>query len=164
MKPILLLIICLGTFLHTQGQSISKEVIGSAGHAMNNGSYNLNFTVGEPVVGMIQNGMTIHQGFWAELVSDETLSVTTLLEEEASINIFPNPVISVLHITFKQHNAAQYNIQLYDSAGRQVYGLQPQSETNSTTINLSMLSDGIYLIHVSDTKSNYSKTFKIIKK
>lgn len=164
MKAILFLLsFALGTFL-IQAQTISKQVLGSSGASLSNGSHTLNFTAGEPIVGMIQNGVTIHQGFWAELFSDGTLSVTNVATTEASISVFPNPVVNYLNFNFKQMGAENYKVTLFDINGKKVLQSNLQSQHQNSQLDISQLSNGMYVLTLESNETNYQKSFKIIKK
>lgn len=145
------------------GQSISKQVIGSSGTQLTNGNYTINFTVGEAIVGNIENGEAIHQGFWAALNEDNTLTVETLVGSEEELSVFPNPVVNVLQVKFKLQDAQNYSTQLYDLNGKQIFNLKPIVQGQIVQMNISHLSQGMYLLVVSDKTSNYNKSFKIIK-
>lgn len=164
MKGKLFLYIIVLVSLQVQAQSISRQVIGSSGKSISNNDYTLNFTVGESIVGKIQNGEVIHQGFWGAIFEDSTLSIETPLVDASQINVFPNPVIDIIQINYKQQDANNYAAQLFDINGKQVFNLNKNTQNQTTTINIQNLSKGMYLLRVTDKSSNYIKTFKIIKK
>jgi len=150
--------------LNALGQSISKQVIGSSGEELSNDTYKVNFTVGETIVGMIENGEVIHQGFWAGISEDNTLTVETLVDAEEELSIYPNPVINVLQIKFKLQEVQNYTTQLYDLNGKQIFNLKPIVQGQIVQMDISHLSGGMYLLMVTDKTSNYNKSFKILKK
>lgn len=152
------------TVIQIQGQSISKQVVSSSGAELNNGTYTINFTVGETLVGLIENGEVIHQGFWAGISEDNTLTVETLVDAEEELSIYPNPVVNVLQIKFKLQEAQNYTTQLYDLNGKQIFNLKPIVQGQIVQMDISHLSGGMYLLMVTDKTSNYNKSFKILKK
>lgn len=164
MKRKLFLYLIVLVSMQMQGQSISKQVIGSSGESITNGTHTLNFTVGEPIVGLIQNGEAIHQGFWGALFEDGTLSVTTPIEDVNQISVFPNPVVDYIQINYKQEEASKYTTRLFDINGRQVFNLNKNTQNQTTQIDMKNLANGMYLLTISDKSSNYNKSFKIIKK
>ena len=163
MKTVLILLCLLFGIFQIHAQTISKQVLGSSGQSLSNGTYTLNFTVGEPIVGMIQNGETIHQGFWAELFSDGTLSVSKVTNEN-SISVFPNPVINYLNFHFKQNEAVNYVVNLYDINGKEVLKANLQSQNQNSQLNISQLADGMYVLTIDSKETNYNQSIKIIKK
>ncbi len=163
MKTLILCACLTVSYFQLQSQTISKQVLGTAGESLSNGTHTLNFTVGEPIVGMVQNGVAVHQGFWSELFSDGTLSVSTLTNED-TISIFPNPVVNYLNFHFKQTVSTNYNVKLFDINGKQVLGTTLQSQSQNAPLDISQLSDGMYVLTIESKETNYLKSFKIIKK
>lgn len=163
----LLLSLFLAMFLVTQleAQSISKQVIGSSGQSITSGTHTINFTVGESIVGVLENGESIGQGFWAAVASDATLSVETFVNNntEESINIYPNPASDVIQIKFKLKSATDYQARLFDVSGKEIYNLNKITEAQIKHIRISHLSSGMYILNVKDNKSDYNKSFKILK-
>ncbi|EDP69756.1 hypothetical protein FBALC1_09502 [Flavobacteriales bacterium ALC-1] len=145
------------------GQDISKQVIGSTGTLLTNGTNTINFTVGESVVGLVQSNATINQGFWASTTNEETLSVTKPSTLTNGITYYPNPVINDLTINFKADISGEFNIVLYDISGREVYGKTLNSTLKKHKINMSSLSNGAYVMYITSSKIKYNKSIKIIK-
>lgn len=163
MKTIFILMCFTFWLFEVQAQTISKHVLGSSGHSLSNGSHTINFTVGEPIVGMIQNDVTIQQGFWTQLFSDETLSVSTFTNENP-ISIFPNPVVNHLNFHFKDIGTVNYKVALFDISGKKVLQAKLQSQNQNSQLDISQLSNGMYVLTLESDDTNYQKTFKIIKK
>jgi hypothetical protein len=163
MKTLILCACLTVSCFQLQSQTISKQVLGTSGESLSNETHILNFTVGEPIVGMVQNGVAVHQGFWSELFSDGTLSVSTLTNEDA-ISIFPNPVVNYINFYFKQTVSTNYNVKLFDINGKQVLDATLQSQSQNVPLDISQLSDGMYVLTIESKETNYLKSFKIIKK
>lgn len=163
MKTLIICACLTVSFIQFQAQTISKQVLGTSGEFLSNGTHTINFTVGEPIVGMVQNGSAIHQGFWSELFNDGTLSVSTLTNED-TISVFPNPVVDYLSFHFKQTVSANYNVKLFDINGKQVLGTALQSQSQNSQLDISQLSNGMYVLTIESKETNYLKSIKIIKK
>ena len=163
MKFLLLFIACLFLMSKSHAQSISKQVIGSSGLPISKGTYTINFTVGEAIVGDINNGISVQQGFWAELSGDGTLSIETLINPINEIEVFPNPTVNLVQIQFRQKNANNYTVQLFDINGKEIYKFNKTSQLQTKTFSISHLAPGMYLLLVRDTQSDYNRTFKILK-
>ncbi len=164
MKQILLLSILLTISFTVQAQFISKQVIGSLGQPISNGANTINFTVGEPIVGKIENGISISQGFWSSVASDATLSVETIVSNTIEgIKVFPNPTVDFIQVTFKLNKVEDFNVRLFDISGKEIINLYKTTQGQIKRINMSHLSIGMYLLYVTDSKSNYNKSFKILK-
>jgi hypothetical protein len=163
MKTLLIMLCFICGTSHIQAQSISKQVLGSSGESLSNGNRTINFTVGEPIVGMIQNGATIHQGFWAELFSDETLNIT-ILTNENTISVFPNPAVNYLNFHFKQNKNVTYSVKLFDITGKMILNTNLQSQNQNSQLDISQLSNGMYVLTLVSKDSSYNQSFKILKK
>lgn len=80
-------------------------------------------------------------------VQENTVLVNNKKVDE-SLKIFPNPSDDVIHIEFQNTSGAV--IELYDLYGKKLLGKSVQS--NSESINVSKLSNGIYLVKVKEEK------------
>lgn len=144
-------------------QDVSKQVIGSTGILFTNGTYTLNFTVGESVVGLVENNVAIHQGFWTSYTNDETLSITESSPLISEITYYPNPVVSDLIVNFKTEASGDFNIALYDISGRKVYSETLNSDVETHIISMTALSDGTYVLQITSHLNSYNKSIKILK-
>ena len=99
-------------------QSISPEVIASAGEHFENGTTQLSWTLGEVVIDTYDNGTnTLTQGF-----HQTQLTVTSVEEtlSEVRLNMYPNPTSELLNIDLG-NNQTDINLQLFDMSGKLVY-------------------------------------------
>ena len=141
-------------------QSISKQVISTAGEYFFNDNAKLNFTSGETFVGNMtseDNSIQIGNGYY------ESLDLTTLSNNipdlELNVNLFPNPTDS--YISIKYPSIENLSLIIYDINGKQINKFFIKS---NQIINISALSNGIYLIKILMISNNKSKLFKLIKK
>ena len=74
--------------------------------------------------------------------------------ELGELSIYPNPTTSELRIK----SALNLQTQLFNSLGQKI------EESNSKLIDMSQLSEGMYLLKLTDKDSNKSNTYQIIKK
>ncbi|RKE92281.1 T9SS type A sorting domain-containing protein [Ichthyenterobacterium magnum] len=164
MKKLLLslLLLFIATYI-TNAQSISKQVIGSSGLVISNGTHTINFTVGETIVGLIQSDEAIHQGFWANMSEETTLGIETPLSNTNQISVFPNPATSFIKVSYNE-NANNFQTTLYDITGKQLYHIKEHAIGNETKMDISHLPGGMYLLVLKEKSSNYKQSFKIIKK
>lgn len=146
------------------GQVLERQVIGSSGTSINNSNTILNFTIGEPIVGI--NSSTnneVKQGFWHTSAAI-TLSNEDFINEELSVRLFPNPVSDFLNINFTEVTSANYALDVYDIAGKRQMNATMLAGENQKQMNLQHLASGIYLISVTQLNTNNTNTFRIIKK
>lgn len=139
-------------------QTISKQVIGSAGNTQKNSNFNISWTTGESVVGlMTAGGNQLGNGYYP------ALDLKVLKIEDSSfdlqIKVYPNPTSSVLYVLHPTINS--FSIGITDLNGKQIYtgiiGIdQPLDISNYT--------QGMYLVTIENKQSNKKNTYKIIKK
>jgi len=91
-------------------------------------------------------------GFSVRFVRDAS-TASTENHLSNSITIYPNPTTSILTIK----GSAEYNIKVYDIAGRKV-----MTHTGNT-IDMSNLSPATYIIKAIDNLNNEEFTYKVIK-
>lgn len=89
--------LCTFAIYGLTAQTIDKQVIASAGSTFDTGSTKLTMTIGEPIIGNVNNTVTMDQGFLAAATSNSTLSVEDELLDKA-IKVYPNPVTENLNI------------------------------------------------------------------
>jgi len=74
---------------------------------------------------------------------------------------YPNPVLDVANFQFSSPIGTTATFFLFDSRGRLVYSKEVELTQNTFTINLSMVSEGVYFAKIAT--SNYTFSTKIIK-
>jgi uncharacterized protein (TIGR02145 family) len=90
-------------------------------------------------------GTSVKGGAYIRCLNDNLVGIDeTDLEQ---IQIYPNPVISILTVKMPQNSIAS-SYQIYDLSGKQLK--QGQIELNLTTIDISELENGIYIIKFED--------------
>ena len=151
---LLFLLVSSSTF----AQSISKQVIGTAGKTQTNSNLKVSWTTGEPVVGlMTAGGNQLGNGYYPAMdiqalsIDDVTLNVEIML--------YPNPVSQSLYVSHPELNS--FGIQIVDLNGKQVYSGTIQKEV---PLDVSSYTQGMYLVTIEDTTNHKKNTYKIIKK
>lgn len=86
-------------------------------------------------------------------------SVKESVETEQTISVYPNPANSVLNVVLPSDESA--SISLIDISGKVVERLDTSS--NRTRINVSSLSNGLYIISVNQNGKQFSKRILIKK-
>lgn len=138
-------------------QSISKQVIGTAGKTQTSSNNKVSWTTGEPVVGlMTAGGNQLGNGYYPAMdlqalsVEDNTL--------EAKIKLYPNPTSQLLYVSHPDLNS--FGIQVVDLNGKQVYS---GTISKDQPLDVSNYSQGMYLITIENKEANKKNTYKIIK-
>lgn len=160
MKTLFTIIILLFSINTAFSQSINKQVISSSGNTTSNTTHQLTATIGEPIIGLKSNTVSISQGFLAATKNNATLSVEELIINP-SIKIYPNPVVDLVYVDIP-NNTKNVTATLYNITGKQV--ISQKIDTTRQTINLSHLANGMYLVQLHFKETNTIKSFKLIKK
>lgn len=72
-------------------------------------------------------------------------------EKEFAFHVYPNPTSETLHIRARENfGKSIQSIRLYDASGKQL--LQEDIQKEKTTLNLSRLPHGSYILHILDNK------------
>jgi hypothetical protein len=139
-------------------QSISKQVIGSAGKTQSNANLKVSYTVGEPVVGiMTAGGNQLGNGYYPALnllalsVEDNVLDV--------QLKVYPNPTSQLLYVSHPELNS--FGITIVDLNGKQLYSGTINKEE---PLDISNYTQGMYMVTIENTTTNIKNTYKIIKK
>jgi hypothetical protein len=150
--------------LATQAQSLSPQVIATAGSYFDNGSVSLSWTLGEPVIETYTSANTIlTQGFHQpELLP---VGIATVLPNNTYMNIYPNPTFHNITLDVKYFNNATITIDIINNLG-QVVGTQnfqaTKEQLTSQILNMSHLASGMYQIRVTE-KGQLLNNYKINK-
>lgn len=143
---------------YSYSQTISKQVIGTAGSTQTNSNLKVSWTAGEPVVGlMTAGGNQLGNGYYPALnlqalsVEDNTMDV--------QLRVYPNPTSQSLYVSHPELNS--FGIQIVDLNGKQVYSGTISKEQ---PLDVSNYSQGMYLVTIKNKVTNQKNTYKIIKK
>jgi hypothetical protein len=139
-------------------QTVSKQVIGTAGKTQSNSNLKLSWTTGEPVVGlMTAGGNQLGNGYYPALdlqalsVEDNVLDV--------QLRVYPNPTSQSLYVTHPDMNS--FGIQIVDLNGKQLYS---GTINKDEPLDISNYTQGMYMVTIENTSTNKKNTYKIIKK
>lgn len=156
MKRILLAGVVISS-VAAYSQTASPEVISTAGNHFDNGTIQVSWTMGEPIIQTLSNGTTeVTQGF-----HQTNLSAVSVMDIEAWIafDAFPNPVINSLTVEVDQ-DAMGLDLTLIAPDGRIAF-TQKINEM-SQTIDFTEYASGTYFLNLSK-EGKMIKTFKIQK-
>ncbi len=79
-----------------------------------------------------------------------------------NLNIYPNPTTSVLNINGDLNVLSGASIQIFDISGKKVKDLSLNFDANNTSVNVSDLQTGTYVLSIS--KNGAKQSYKFIKK
>jgi sugar lactone lactonase YvrE len=80
-----------------------------------------------------------------------TTALSTIIPNETHLNIYPNPSTGIFNLVLDK-NIQKGTLKITNLLGEQVYNEELYA-ANKTTVNLSHLTNGIYLVQISDGKS-----------
>ncbi len=143
----------------SMAQSLSPEVISSAGSSFTNSSATLDWTVGEPVTSTLNNSNNIlSQGF-----HQPNLLVTAISEAAAdySVTLFPNPTVDLIQLQILNTLNEIIFIDLHNAEGKLLLSQQINTSSN-LQIDMSKYSTGTYLLSLTNNQEKI-KTYQIIK-
>jgi hypothetical protein len=158
MKTSQITLLLLLIFQVASAQSISKQVIGTAGKTQSNSNLKVSWTTGEPVVGlMTAGGNQLGNGYYPAMdlqalsVEDNVLDV--------QLKVYPNPTSQSLYVSHPELNS--FGITIVDLNGKLLY----QGVINKDQpLDVSNYTQGMYLVTVENKEANKKNTYKIIKK
>jgi len=163
MKRKLEIITCvlLSGSLSASAQSISPEVIASAGQHFENGSSQLSWTLGEIAIETYAaSGNIITQGF------HQTQLTVTTVEETSSpsidVSVFPNPTSQLLNIRVSENHPSLL-ISLFDMHGKLIMDAKMGSSEKQVQLNVSQLAMANYILRIKDQNGSCHSTHKINK-
>jgi hypothetical protein len=141
-------------------QSISPEVIASAGEHFDNGTTQLSWTLGEVVIDTYDNGTNIlTQGF------HQTQLTVTSVEESLSdvrMNMYPNPTSEFLNIELG-NNEKDINLQLFDMSGKLIHKDVINAYDTKYVLPMQSVATGNYLVQMQSVDGKMNSTHKVMK-
>lgn len=161
MKNTLLLSLGLFTTGWSYAQSLSPEVIATAGDHFSANGAQLSWTIGESVIETYSSGGSaqLTQGF------HQTNLIITAVDDPVTgfpVRVYPNPTADWLNIEAEQ-SAPAFSLELTDAQGRALL-LQPAtSSTTLRSLDLSGYAAGLYYLRLRTEDRKTTQTFKIIK-
>lgn len=155
MKYLFILVCCLSiNTVQCYSQSISMQTIAAAG-SLTSDSPQLDWTVGEMMVASYNNNQILTQG-----LHQGKLIITDIktIDPDIKIDIYPNPVVSIININFNYNTDLEYIIR--NIQGKTIDSNSLNGQHNQ--IDVESLRTGTYILSFFD-ENRLVKTAKIIK-
>lgn len=146
--------------LCSMAQSVTPEVIASAGEHFDNGTTQLSWTLGEVIIDTYDNGSNIlTQGF-----HQTNLTVTAVDEAVSDIrlNLYPNPTSEFLNIELG-NNEKDINIQMYDMSGKLMHKDVINAYDTKYVLPMQSVATGKYLIQMQSEDGKMNTTHQVVK-
>ncbi len=160
MKAIgIVLVTLVLSWMCTQGQEISQEVVSSSGDCFDNSSGQLSWTLGELATETYEaDDATLIQGFQQPIYEVATVFENT--EYNNLIQVYPVPSSDFITVEFEEIQDV-IQIVLYNLQGEIISTKQGESAT--VTLDLNNLSRSEYILKIMNKEKNLMKSYKIIK-
>lgn len=95
----------------------------------------------------------------------DTVEAITLSNQDLNLNsitFWPNPVKNQLNVSYSENSfSSETEVSIYDMTGREIINLKDFDSTSNLSIDVSTLSNGIYILNLKDGTQSIQK--KIIK-
>jgi len=162
-KTFLVLAVCTSAIV-AQAQSLSPQVIASAGDYFDNGTVSLSWTLGEPVIETYTSAnLILTQGFQQpELL---TVGIGSVKKDDLFANLYPNPTFKTIKLDLKYSNSSTLIVQLLNTLGQIIKTENfdvVKNQINNYQLDLDGLSAGMYQIRLTDN-GKLVETYKIQK-
>ncbi len=164
-KQLLFIIPAMGISSFCLAQSLSPNVISSAGGIDKTDAITIEWTVGESAVKTTSADDQIYtEGFHQPTL--RVLGITAqneTLSPAYAITIAPNPVKSILTVSIQSQDEASVLLYLTDINGKSIASSRAIFKNDSKDLDMSAFTTGIYLLQIKNTKGDLIKTYKISK-
>jgi UDP-N-acetylglucosamine:LPS N-acetylglucosamine transferase len=161
-KIVFTLIAAFMTIQFINAQSISPQVVATAGNYASNGGYSVSWTLGEPVIATATNGSTtLTQGF--QQPTYNVLAITNGKIEGFEVNVYPNPATDFVVVDWKTDDQNMLYISLYDVTGKMISTQTYSASQDKVSVNMSQLASAQYLLEIRNKDNTIAKIFQISK-
>lgn len=146
MKKLISSLILIGAMGALGAQSLSPEVVANAGETYAAGNLVVEWTLGEVMTESYDGTLILTQGF-----HQPELQVTSIKDPAAAfgfVKVYPNPTAG--SISIEREQAGDLHMNLLDMQGRLI--MQEHASTSLTSLDMSSLPTGIYVLRLSDGK------------
>lgn len=160
-KSIFIIILCSLGFV-SFGQSIERQVMGSAGEAVQNGTAGLSYTVGQQATAsQIISAVKLTQGF--QQADLEESSIVLDLSTSIKALVFPNPTVNKLHLKSDLYTLGidQLNYKVFDLHGKLVFSGNIAS--NGGEIDVSSLAKSTYTLVLKSKDLKFNQRIRFVK-
>ena len=166
MKKYLILTCTFFLFFIAKSQSISPEVIATAGDYFVGSNATLSWTLGEVITETVSNGSyTLTQGFQQPHYNITSIPDDPNIKNDQAgdINIYPNPVGDQLNIAFKDMKQDNVVITVFDLSGNVLINDIAENTTSIKQLNMTFVAKGNYIIRFATKDGKFLKSFKVVK-
>ncbi len=155
-------VLCLFGGLQGFSQSISPEVIASAGDSFQSNTVQLDWTIGELAIHSLSNtDQSLTEGFHQPYFTLTPISELPLALGQLAL--FPNPTADLLALEMTFEQEQHIELQLFDRQGKLVWTAQYTGRVLREQISLKEFANGAYFLSLQVAGSAERYTYKIQK-
>ncbi|MEI7492685.1 MAG: T9SS type A sorting domain-containing protein [Bacteroidota bacterium] len=165
-KTIVLPLVLIGISILGYSQILDHQAISSLGGSVS-GSLPASYTAGGNVITTASSqSIVITQGFEQPLPADFPVGIAGKQPDGMTIRVWPNPVSDLVTIQVSYDKPLNFNITLYNQSGQAVRTTKAKNQANTsvTSLDLSLLPPGTYIMNLSSEDGNMNSTYKVVKK
>ncbi len=163
MKQLKLTIIALFASAFVFGQTLERQVIGSAGLAVQNGTAGLSYTIGEQATSsQIIPATKLTQGF-QQVDPVEFVGILDLYANQIQASVFPNPTVKILKLQSDLYTIGidELNFQILDLHGKLVLeGIVP---SDGGSFDVSSLAASTYTLVLRAKNGQFEQKIRFVK-
>jgi hypothetical protein len=162
-----ILTVLLVTFLEFgYSQTISKEVVASAGETYTHptDNFTMSWTLGEAVIGTLTSNdglITISQGFHAGGPLSG-IGINDYAQDHKDVSLYPNPCDKTLYLNFSNSTQNKFIYKIYNAQGKIVSIHKVDKNEDVIEIDMNQNKPGIYFL-VTEFKNGKRDSFKFVK-
>lgn len=161
MRKITLIAFCIFGFGTAFCQSISPDVISSAGDFSTGSTVTVSWTLGEFFTETFSGSNNIlTQGFQQ---SSYTITQIDDNDIKVKISVYPNPANSFINVDFYENTNNGLKIELVDIIGNTLASIKPDVGISTSQLDLLQYAPAIYFIKISALNGELLKSFQIVK-
>lgn len=166
MKTFYSLAFSLLLFFAANAQSISRDVIASAGDYYTSSVGSLSWTLGETVIETVENGsinVILTQGF--QQPDELTVGIRQIPVSNVFVSLYPNPTIQSIRMDVKYDKNSRIQIELVDMLGRILNSDNLdvlKGQVSNYQLDVSALASGMYMFRLT-SNGNLLNSYKFQK-
>ena len=145
-------------------QELSRNIFASQGDSALIEDWTLDWTLGESFVETVTTSDAMYtQGFQQPILTIERIDLESISKQSLDLVIYPNPVEAILHVHFRSEHNKKLHMSMYDVTGQLIQHSTTSETEDHTTVDVSNLSTGVYLLKFSNTDGSLLETHRVIK-
>lgn len=138
----------------------AQEMFISSGSAGKSDKATLSWVIGG---GIAQNQNDVSPAFISEVIAKENVALAVKeTMADLSVSVYPNPAVEVINVKSIGSDFVGGRIILSDLSGNRV--LEENVNSVNTSLYVSSLASGIYMVSAVDKYGKYAQSIKVIKK